>query len=116
MIGWSSATGFSRPVRKGWAPTPHQEAIEWGVTGAGLRAPDWNGIFGKKRPYSGYEQFDFDIPTGVHGDCLEQDPGAHGGNAQSLRIVAQCLKQMPGGPYKAEHPLAVPPVKDRTLP
>ena len=91
------------------------EAVEWGVTGAGLRATGLEWDFRKKRPYSGYEQFDFDIPTGVHGDCLDRTLVRMEEMRQSLRIVAQCLKQMPDGPYKEEHPLAVPPVKDRTL-
>ena len=34
---------------------------------------------------------------------------------QSLRIIEQCVSQMPGGPYKSEQPLATPPLKDRTM-
>ena len=34
---------------------------------------------------------------------------------QSLRIVEQCVKQMPPGPYKSSHPLATPPLKERTM-
>ena len=34
---------------------------------------------------------------------------------QSLRIIRQCLENMPGGPYKSEHPLTTPPMKDRTM-
>jgi NADH-quinone oxidoreductase subunit C/D len=34
---------------------------------------------------------------------------------QSLRIIEQCLKNMPEGPYKSREALAVPPPKDRTL-
>ena len=34
---------------------------------------------------------------------------------QSLRIIEQCVKNMPEGPYKSDHPLATPPVKDRTM-
>jgi NADH-quinone oxidoreductase subunit C/D len=34
---------------------------------------------------------------------------------QSLRIVEQCLKNMPAGPYKSDHPLALPPRKDKTM-
>jgi NADH-quinone oxidoreductase subunit C/D len=34
---------------------------------------------------------------------------------QSLRIIRQCLENMPSGPYKADHPLTTPPLKDRTM-
>ncbi len=34
---------------------------------------------------------------------------------QSLRIIEQCLKNMPPGPYKSDHPLATPPRKERTM-
>jgi NADH-quinone oxidoreductase subunit C/D len=34
---------------------------------------------------------------------------------QSLRIIRQCRARMPAGPYKSDHPLAVPPPKERTL-
>ena len=34
---------------------------------------------------------------------------------QSLRIIEQCVDDMPAGPYKSDHPLATPPIKERTL-
>ncbi|GEO05181.1 NADH-quinone oxidoreductase subunit C/D [Adhaeribacter aerolatus] len=92
-----------------------EEAIEWGVTGANLRAcgSDWD--FRKKRPYSGYEFFDFDIPTGQNGDCYDRALVRVEEMRQSLRIIEQCLKHMPEGPYKADHPLTTPPLKKHTM-
>ena len=100
---------------KGVGAYTTKEAVEWGVTGAGLRATGLEWDFRKKRPYSGYDQFDFDIPTAIHGDCFDRAMVRMEEMRQSLRIVEQCVKQMPDGIYKAEHPLAVPPVKERTL-
>jgi len=91
------------------------EAIEWGVTGPGLRATGFEWDFRKKRPYSGYENFEFDIPTAVHGDCYDRGVVRVEEIRQSLRIIEQCLNNMPEGPYKADHPLATPPRKERTM-
>jgi NADH-quinone oxidoreductase subunit C/D len=91
------------------------EAIEWGATGAQLRACGLEYDFRKKRPYSGYENFDFDVPIGQNGDCYDRAKVRVEEMRQSLRIIEQCLKNMPSGPYKSDHPLATPPVKLNTL-
>lgn len=92
-----------------------EEAIEWGVTGPGLRATGVEWDFRKQRPYSGYEQFEFDVPTAQHGDCYDRSVVRVEEMRQSLRIIEQCLTNMPAGPYKADHPLATPPLKERTM-
>jgi NADH-quinone oxidoreductase subunit C/D len=91
------------------------EAIEWGVTGPGLRACGFEWDFRKKRPYSGYDQFEFDIPTAERGDCYDRAVVRVAEMRQSLRIIGQCLNNMPFGPYKSDHPLATPPIKKHTM-
>lgn len=91
------------------------EAIEWGVTGPGLRACGFEWDWRKKRPYSGYEQFTFEIPTATRGDCYDRAVVRIEEMRQSLRIIEQCVNHMPAGPYQADHPLATPPRKDKTL-
>jgi len=91
------------------------EAIEWGVTGPGLRACGFAWDVRKKRPYSGYDQFQFDVPTATQGDCYDRGVVRVEEMRQSLRIIEQCLHNMPAGPYKADHPLTTPPLKGRTM-
>ncbi len=91
------------------------EAIEWGVTGPNLRACGLEWDFRKARPYSGYERFEFDIPTGKHGDCYDRCAVRVEEMRQSLRIIGQCLENMPAGSYKADHPLTTPPLRRYTM-
>ncbi|MHB9024235.1 MAG: NADH-quinone oxidoreductase subunit C/D [Armatimonadota bacterium] len=91
------------------------EGLEWGATGPMLRATGLAWDLRKARPYGGYEQFEFDIPTGSRGDSYDRAVVHMEEMRQSLRIIRQCLDNMPAGPYKADHPLAVPPLKPRTM-
>ena len=91
------------------------QAIEWGITGPGLRACGFGWDLRKKRPYSGYDQFDFEVPIAHNGDCFDRAIVRIEEMRQSLRIIEQCVDNMPEGPYKADHPLTTPPIKERTM-
>ena len=92
-----------------------QEAMEWGITGSGLRATGYDWDYRKKRPYSGIDNFEFDIPLGKNGDCYDRARVRVEEMRQSLRIIQQCINNMPEGHYKSDHPLAIPPRKDKTM-
>ena len=91
------------------------EAIEWGITGPGMRATGLDWDLRKKRPYGGYDQFEFEVPTGHRGDAMDRLLVREEEIRQSLRIIRQCLDNMPAGPYKAHHRLTTPPPKERTM-
>jgi len=107
--------GIFKARTKGIGSYTLEEAIEWGVTGPNLRACGLEWDYRKKRPYSGYDNFEFDIPTATHGDSYDRGVVRVAEMRQSLRIIKQCLDNMPAGPYKADHPLTTPPLKERTM-
>lgn len=92
-----------------------EQALRWGVTGAGLRATGLEWDFRRERPYGGYERMEFDVPVAVNGDCYDRCAVRVEEMRQSLRIIKQCLDNMPGGDYKADHPLTTPPRRDKAL-
>ncbi|GAB2710234.1 NADH-quinone oxidoreductase subunit C/D [Halomonas garicola] len=90
-------------------------ALAWGVTGPNLRATGCDFDLRKKRPYSGYENFDFEVPLGHNGDAFDRGQLRIEEMRQSLRIIQQCINHMPAGDFKADHPLTTPPPRERML-
>jgi NADH-quinone oxidoreductase subunit C/D len=101
---------------KGVAEYNKQDALKWGVTGAGLRATGLNFDVRKWRPYSGYENYTFEVPIGTgKSDCYSRVMIKVEEIYQSLIILKQCLNNMPEGSFKSENPLATPPSKECVL-
>ena len=97
---------------KGIASMSTQEAVEWGVTGPMVRSTGFDWDWRKQRPYSGYQNFEFDIPTAESGDLYDRGVVRMAEMWESLRIIQQCVDNMPAGSYKSDHPLTTPPRKD----
>jgi NADH-quinone oxidoreductase subunit C/D len=91
------------------------EALDWGVTGPGLRATGIGFDMRKSRPYSGYEQFSFDVPVANRGDCYNRVRLRLDEMRESLKIIQQCIAKMPPGTVQASHPLAMPPPRTKIL-
>ncbi len=100
---------------KGIGVYTKESAVEWGVTGPNLRSTgvDWD--LRKKRPYSMYDQFEFEVPVMDEGDSYARCLVRLEEMRQSLRIVRQAAENIPDGPYKSSHPLAMPPRKEETM-
>jgi NADH-quinone oxidoreductase subunit D len=90
-----------------------QECAAYGVTGPLLRAAGVAWDLRKAFPYSGIERYDFDVPTGRHGDVYDRYLVRMEEMRQSLRIVRQVAEQMPAGDYRTEDRKVTPPPRAR---
>lgn len=90
-----------------------EECKAYGVSGPMMRASgiDWD--IRKAFPYSGIDQYDFEVPTGLHGDVFDRYIVRMEEIRQSLRIVRQVLETMPAGDYRTEDRKVTPPPRAR---
>ena len=85
------------------------DCIRYSVTGPLLRAAGVPFDLRKALPYSGYEQYDFDIPTRTAGDCFDRYSVRMQEMRQSVRIIEQALDRIPAGPIIAKVPKVLKP-------
>ena len=74
-----------------------EDAIAYGLTGPNLRASGVPLDLRQDRPYSGYEQYEFDVPVGTTGDCYDRWLVRMEESRQSLRIIRQAIDKLPEG-------------------
>jgi NADH-quinone oxidoreductase subunit D len=75
-----------------------EDAIAWGFSGPMIRASGIPWDLRKSQPYEVYDRMDFDVPVGTNGDCYDRFMVRVEEVRQSMRIMKQCLKEMPPGP------------------
>jgi NADH-quinone oxidoreductase subunit D len=85
------------------------EAIDLGFTGPMLRASGVPWDLRKSQPYEVYHLMDFDVPVSRHGDCFDRYLVRMAEMRESLKIMTQCLDQMPLGPIKIPDYKITPP-------
>jgi len=86
-----------------------EDALNLGVTGPGLRATGLAWDLRKARPYSGYEQYEFQIPTRPEGDVYARYLVRVREMREALKIVEQALDKLPLGPVRSNNYKLVPP-------
>ena len=91
--------------------TPEQ-AVAWGLTGPALRASGIAYDVRKAFPYSGYENYQFDVPTRTEGDAYARFVVRLDEMEQSMRIVEQVRKALKPGPVMIDDPKVAPPPKE----
>ena len=86
-----------------------EDCVRWGLTGPVIRGAGVPYDLRKARPYTGYEQYDFDIPTETTGDVYGRYLVRVAEMRQSLRIIQQALDKIPFGPVRSNNRKFVPP-------
>lgn len=90
-----------------------QQAIEWGFSGPMLRASGVAWDLRRSQPYEVYEQLEFNIPIGKTGDCYDRYLVRIYEMRESIKIIEQCIKKLPSGPYKTDdHRISTPERKE----
>jgi len=86
-----------------------EDAVNYGCSGVMLRSTGIKWDLRKAQPYDAYDLVDFDVPVGTRGDCYDRYLMRMLEMRQSLRIIEQCLNQMPAGDIRTDDAKCVPP-------
>ncbi len=89
-----------------------EEAMDWGFSGPMLRGSGVAWDLRKSQPYDVYDRLDFDVPVGKNGDCWDRYLCRMEEMRQSLKLIKQCIEQMPKGPVVTQDPKVGPPKRD----
>ncbi len=93
----------------GIGPITTDDCIRYGITGPILRATGREFDLRKNRPYSGYERYDFNIPTQTAGDVYARYLVRVQEMRESVRIIDQAVNTLPQGPVRSNNHKFVPP-------
>ena len=91
------------------AVVSRDDALAWGFSGPMIRAAGIPWDLRKQQPYDVYDRMDFEVPVGTRGDCYDRFMVRVEEVRQSMRIMKQCLAEMPEGPIASSDRKVVPP-------
>jgi NADH-quinone oxidoreductase subunit D len=92
-----------------------EDAINYSLSGPMLRASGVAYDVRKDRPYLGYDEFEFDVPIGEHGDIYDRYRVRLEEMTQSVRILEQALDRLRPGPVNVSDPRVILPPKHRAM-
>ena len=92
-----------------------EDAIGYGITGPNLRGSGVEFDVRKAHPYLDYEKYEFDIPVGTKGDCYDRYLVRMEEMRQSVRILRQVFKTLPGGAINVAEAKGLLPKKEKVL-
>jgi NADH dehydrogenase (ubiquinone) Fe-S protein 2 len=86
-----------------------KDALDWGFSGVMLRGSGLRWDLRKSQPYECYDKLTFDVPIGTHGDCYDRYLIRIFEMRQSIKIIEQCLNDIPYGSIKNNDTKITPP-------
>ena len=89
-----------------------EQANDWAFSGPNLRASGVAWDLRKSQPYDVYDKMDFDIPVGKNGDCYDRYLVRMYEMRESLKIIHQCVKEIPPGPISTDNNKVTPPSRE----
>ena len=89
-----------------------KDALNWGFSGVMLRGSGLNWDLRKTQPYDVYNKMQFNIPVGTNGDCYDRYLIRVQEMRESLKIIEQCLNEIPFGPIKTDDHKITPPSRE----
>ena len=92
-----------------------EEAIDFGLSGPNLRGSGVEHDVRRANPYMIYDRFDFEIPVGTKGDAYDRYAIRMLEMRESVKILRQCIKDMPGGPINVDDGKVVLPPKEKVM-
>jgi len=92
-----------------------EDAVNFGLSGPNLRASGVDYDVRKDRPYYDYDQYDFVVPVGEHGDIYDRYMCRMEEMRQSIRILRQAIERLPGGPINIDDPRVILPTKTAAM-
>lgn len=90
-----------------------EQALDWGFSGVMVRGSGIQWDLRQTQPYDVYDKMVFDVPVGTRGDCYDRYLIRVEEMRQSIRIIMQCLNEMPQGPIKTDDRKITPPSRSQ---